>query len=265
VTLLAPRQRLSPPSAFLELHARLRDDALPAGALAEAMCELPDLAAEVLRLANSQLYGMERRVDRLDRAVSLVSTSVLRNLVLSMAMGRAARAMPELGGNLSSDRLRARLVAVARVAGVVARAANVPLEEEARAAGILHDVGLVELALRDGALLQRAHDEAAAAGAPAIEFERARFGVDHAELGREMVDAWKLPEPVVHAVACHHAPLAAPLGLRSLPCLLACAETLCVDGAARPRPPREVLAVLELTPEEWQGLVPALLQAGAAR
>ena len=151
------------------------------------------------------------------------------------------------------------------MAGVVARAANVPLEEEARAAGILHDVGLVELALRDGALLQRAHDEAAAAGAPAIEFERARFGVDHAELGREMVDAWKLPEPVVHAVACHHAPLAAPLGLRSLPCLLACAETLCVDGAARPRPPREVLAVLELTPEEWQGLVPALLQAGAAR
>ena len=265
MTLLAPRQRLSPPSAFLELHARLRDDVPPAGALAEALCELPDLAAEVLRLANSPLYGMERRVDRLDRAVSLVSPSVLRDLVLSMAMGRAARALPELGGNLSRERLRARLVAVARAAGVVARAANVPLEEEARAAGILHDVGLIELALRDGAALQRAHDEAAAAGAPVLEFERARFGVDHAVLGGEMVDAWKLPDPVVHAVACHHAPLAAPLGLRSLPSLLACAETLCVDGAARPNPPREVLAVLELTPEEWQGLVPSLLHVSEAR
>jgi HD-like signal output (HDOD) protein len=265
VTRPSLRQRLSPPSAFLELHALLRDESIASTRIADAMFELPDLAAEVLRLANSPLYGMERRVDRLDRAVSLVSTSVLRDLALSMTMGRVAHAMPDLGGSLSPERLRTRLVAVARAAGVVARAANVPLVEEARAAGILHDVGLIELALRDGAALQQAHDEAAAAGAPTLEFERARFGVDHAELGRELVDGWKLPESVVHAVAWHHEPLRAPLGMRYLPSLLAVAETLCTDDATQPMPEREVLAALELTPLEWQGLVPSLQHVLASR
>ncbi len=122
-----PRLRLSPPSAYLELHARTRDEPMPAGRLADELLELPDLAAEVLRLANSPLYGMERRVDRLDRAVALVGADALREMILTMAMGRAARAMPDLGGSLSRESLRARLVAVSRAAGVVARAANVPL------------------------------------------------------------------------------------------------------------------------------------------
>jgi putative nucleotidyltransferase with HDIG domain len=262
VSRFSSRHRLSPPSAFLELHALLQDATIPAARLAGAMLALPDLAAEVLRLANSSTYGMERTVDRLDRAVSLVSPKVLRNLVLTMAMGRASRGMPDLGGELSPGWLRDHLLAVARVAGLVARAANLPLEEEARTAGIVHDVGMIELSLRDPDELRRAHDDAALAGAPTTHFERDRLGVDHAELGREMVESWGLPESIVHAVASHHAPLGAPEGMRYLPCVLAVAESLCEsDGGTTVLPVApEILRALELTVPEWHGLVPTLRQ-----
>jgi putative nucleotidyltransferase with HDIG domain len=260
VSSYSPRHRLSPPSAFLELHARLEDATIPAARLADALLGIPDLAVEVLRLANSSRYGMERTIDRLDRAVTLISPKVLRNLVLTMAMGRAARGMPDLGGELSPAWLRAHLLAVARYAGLVARAVNLPLEEEARTAGIVHDIGMIELALRDPDELRRAHDDAVLAGAPTLEFERARLGVDHAELGREMVESWGLPASIVHAVATHHAPLAAPEGMRYLPCVVAVAESLCdSDGGAAPvAVAPDVLHALELSVAEWRGLVPTL-------
>jgi len=256
----SPRHRLSPPSAFLELHALLQDATIPAARLAAHLLELPDLAFEVLRLANSATYGLERTVDRLDRAVSLLSPKVLRDLVLNMAMGRAARGMPDLGGELSPAWLRSHLERVARYAGEVARAVNLPLEEEARAAGIVHDVGIIELALRDPEELRRAHDDAAVAGEPTLRFERERLGVDHAELGREMVESWGLPESIVHAVAGHHAPLAAPEGMRWLPCVLAIAESLCEaeGGATLVHPLPDVLRALDLSEPEWSGLVPTM-------
>lgn len=258
----SPRHRLSPPSAFLELHALLQDATIPAARLATHMLELPDLAAEVLRLANSATYGMERTVDRLDRAVSLLSPKLLRELVLSMAMGRAARGMPDLGGELSPAWLSRHLKRVARYAGVVARAVNLPLEEEARTAGIVHDVGIIELALRDSDELRRAHEDAAVAGEPTLRFERERLGVDHAELGRDMVEGWGLPESIVHAVAFHHAPLAAPDGKRYLPSVLAIAESLCETegGATFASAVPGILHALELSEADWNGLVPTMRQ-----
>lgn len=257
-----PRHRLSPPSAFLELHALLHDATLPAARLATEMLELPDLASEVLRLANSATYGMERTIDRLDRAVSLLSPKLLRELVLQMAMGRAASGMPDLGGELSPAWLSRHLQRVARCAGLVARAVNLPLEEEARAAGIVHDVGIIELALRDPDQLRRARDDAAIAGEPTLRFERERLGVDHAELGREMVEGWGLPESIVHAVAFHHAPLAAPDGKRYLPCVVAIAESLCEadGGASIATAVPDVLRALELSESDWNGLVPTVRQ-----
>jgi diguanylate cyclase (GGDEF)-like protein len=45
-----------------------------------------------------------------------------------------------------------------------------------------------------------------------VEYERARVGVDHAELGAWLLDYWKLPEPLSRAVAMSHAP---PIAERS--------------------------------------------------
>jgi len=267
VSTRSPRHRLSPPSAFLDLHARLKEPSLAPERITEAIMELPDLAAEIMRLANSSLYGMERTIDRLDRGIALIGPAVLREVVLTMAMGRAARAMPDLGGSLSPAWMRGHLVSVARAAALVARCFNVPLEEEARTAGILHDVGLIELALRDARELRCAHDDAALAGESTLVHERARFGVDHAELGLETVESWGLPQLIVHAVACHHAPLTAPTGMRFLPSVLSVAETLvgpdadCGRSSASP----EILRALEISPDEWQKIIPTLAPLVLAR
>ncbi|GIW55297.1 MAG: hypothetical protein KatS3mg082_1701 [Nitrospiraceae bacterium] len=74
-------------------------------------------------------------------------------------------------------------------------------------AGLLHDVGILILATclpgPSGAVLARADDERRALA----DIERQALGTTHAEIGAYLLGLWGLCDPVVEAVAYHHAPL----------------------------------------------------------
>jgi len=176
------------------------------------------LTGKMLRLANSAFFGQSRRVATIPRAVVLLGFSTVRNLALGV------KVWDTLGTGIARDRLEelwAHAVAVGVAAKTLTARLRVGDPDEAFTAGVLHDVGRLILAMR---FREEYWQCVGGAGeSEAIERkEAAGLGVDHAEVGGWILEAWSLPPAIVEAVRSHHAADARP----GVPGLLAVADRL---------------------------------------
>ncbi|MBZ4685842.1 MAG: metal dependent phosphohydrolase [Desulfomicrobiaceae bacterium] len=246
------------PASVQQLLGALAEDSVDAEKITRIVAQSPSLAGRLLKLVNSPAFGMPRRVDRIDRAVILVGARELGLLATSILLiehfGVVSRAMVDM------RTFFAHSIAVAAAARHLAQSAQPQMAETAFAAGLLHDMGrLLCLSIfpeRAKVCLEwcRAH------GRMVREVEAAFFGHEHASLGGAVLAAWNLPEPIVQAVAGHHAPQGFLAAVIHLADCLAHAAALGANGD--PVPPRAHAQALELAHLSPETLMDA---AGAAQ
>jgi putative nucleotidyltransferase with HDIG domain len=219
------------------------------------------LTGKMLRLANSAFFGQTRRVATIPRAVVLLGFSTVRNLALGVKVWDA------LGGGVSRARLEelwAHAVAVALSAKMLATRLRAGDPDEAFTAGLLHDTGRLVMAMR----LKEEYWVAvggATESQPVDTIENATFGVDHAEVGGWLLEAWNLPPGIIDAVRQHHAAGARPGvgGLLSIADRLV-AWTDLETGALRPEA-EDLLRIAGergITAPMWEDLVQQLRERG---
>jgi putative nucleotidyltransferase with HDIG domain len=158
------------------------------------------LTGKMLRLANSAFFGQSRKVATIPRAVVLLGFSTVRNLALGVKVWDA------LGSGIAKTRLEelwAHAVAVAAAGRSLATRIGGGDPDEAFTAGLLHDVGRLVLAMRFRddywKAVGGAHE-----GDDLETRERELVGVDHAEVGAWILEAWSLPPGIIEAVRAHH-------------------------------------------------------------
>jgi len=168
------------------------------------------LAGRVLRLANSGFFACSREVGTLSRAVMMLGFSTVKNLALGIKIWEtlSQRGGPRMAALWEHSAL---VGAAARLIAQRTRAAD---PEEVFTAGLLHDIGRVILRIRFKAV----YDQVTEIGdTPLVVRERDAFGVDHAQAGAWVGEAWSLPTSIVDAARAHHdelvpgAALSAPL------------------------------------------------------
>ena len=159
------------------------------------------LTSRILKLANSALFGLSRKVATVPRAVVLVGFTTVRNLALGVKLWDALA-----GGG----RQRARVEVLWHHSALVAAAAKLIASkirgvdpDTSFTAGLLHDVGKLVLSLKLGAPYWTII-EGAADGEEIARSERGHLGVDHAEVGGWLAEAWRLPPSIVAAIRDHH-------------------------------------------------------------
>ncbi|HNQ04082.1 MAG TPA: HDOD domain-containing protein [Thiobacillaceae bacterium] len=156
------------------------------------------LAATVLRLANSAMYG-HGRVNSLPHAVATIGHQALRGLVLAAAAVRVFRDIPAEFVNM--DSFWENSITCAVLAQLIGQRAHLPESEALFLAGLLHGVGrLVFYARRPREyreVLQRVQDSDLAVESA----ETLVFGFNHAQLGAALLGQWGLPRKLRQAVA----------------------------------------------------------------
>jgi putative nucleotidyltransferase with HDIG domain len=162
----------------------------------------PAVAARILKVANSSLYGFSRAIETLSHAIALLGFRTVRNLVMAASLRQTFK---QFG---LTEKL---LWEHATLAGIVAlRLAAHPRiahdREEAFTAGLLHDLG--KIAFNNSSreqytrVVARVYNE----GLSFVAAEREEFGFDHAELGACVADKWRLAESLITAIRYHHSP-----------------------------------------------------------
>ena len=133
-------ERLAAPSTVVTSVLELLDDgSAPVRLIAARVGQSPEIAAQVLRLANSALFT--EPVDSLDRAVVRIGERTLRGLLLAATTYRLLEgAMPAYG--FPRLYLLRHSGEVATVAQSLARRGSLALTSQSYLAGLLHDIGL---------------------------------------------------------------------------------------------------------------------------
>jgi putative nucleotidyltransferase with HDIG domain len=194
---------VSPPHTCTRVHELLEEDAASARELADVIAQDPSLTARLLRLVNSSYFGLARKADTLTRAITVVGLQELHNVVVAVAAGETFRRLATTTVNIDSFWRHSLYTAL--VARMLAREAGLALPERMFVAGLLHDVGILVLDHRlpttYGELLLAAGGEESRLHA----LEGESLGLDHAELGGELLHRWQLPPVLTAAIRRHHA------------------------------------------------------------
>jgi len=183
------------------------------------------LAARVLCVANSPLYGRPGGIVALDLAIRHLGTGVVRRI----AAGLASHPSPASAPGLDRPRFVEHFVAAAAASRALARRVGGVPPEEAYAAGLLHSIGQAVFAWgsarKYGEVLRRAAEE----GRPLHDLEKEVMGDDHGRVGSILAERWNFPAPLRDVILHHPRPDACgalPAGTRALVEIVAAADAL---------------------------------------
>jgi HD-like signal output (HDOD) protein/ActR/RegA family two-component response regulator len=197
----------SPSTTYIELAEMLARTETTTEQVAAVLEHDIAMAAKVLQLANSAYFGPREAVSSLRDAVALLGHDTLRALVVSVEAFAKFDVQASIPG-FSLETVEHRSLQVGRLAHKLSE--GNPEADDAFAAGLLLDVGLLVLAAQEPDYLAADLLAAEREGRPVHEVELDRHGITHAEVGAHLLALWGLPHTIVEAVAHHHRPLRSP-------------------------------------------------------
>jgi HD-like signal output (HDOD) protein len=160
------------------------------------------IAAQLLRLASSPVFGPPRAAATMQDAVAALGLDTLRNLVRQSHVIAPFRVTPALA-HFSPESLSVHAVATARLARELLDARSDA--DDAFTTGLLHNVGQFVLASRVPHRFAEALDGTSRMRA-LLETERELMGFTHAAVGAYLLGLWGIRPAVVDAVLHHGAP-----------------------------------------------------------
>jgi HD-like signal output (HDOD) protein len=182
------------------------------------------LAAMVLKLANSAMYGHMGRVDTLGRAVALIGHKALRDLVLATSAVRTFKDIP--AEFVDMDTFWDSSITCGVLARLIARYARLTEVETLFLGGLLHGVGRLVFYARRPAQYREVIALTQTQGLRLHLAERAVFGFDFTAVGAALMQAWHLPERLVATLRDQHAETPPPGLEKEVAAIrLACAMT----------------------------------------
>lgn len=192
------------PAIATAIMEKTLDEKTSARQLAEMVEKDQALAAKVLKVANSPFYRRIQEISSIRAAVVLLGLNVLKSIVLSISVI-----------NMFNDKRKnvvdlylfwQHSISCAVCARAIAGKIFPAVAEDAFAAGLLHDLGKVVL---DQAVCRKGEYQEVIniierGGMDIIKAEQEVIGIDHAALGKRLMEKWNLPTVLSLAVGEHH-------------------------------------------------------------
>ncbi len=193
------------PEVLYRVNKMARGAHYSAADIGRIISQDPALSARLLHIVNSPFYGFPSSIDTISRAITIIGSRELCNILCAATVTRHFQGLPETQVNMQQFWQHSLYSAV------VARELALQLRENDSEhfflSGLLHDIGSLVLYQRVPEREKQAIDQARRNRQAIFIAEREQLGTDHAEVGAALLHKWRLPQSLIEAVACHHSPL----------------------------------------------------------
>jgi HD-like signal output (HDOD) protein len=196
------------PSIVFELNEVISNPLSSADQMAQVINKSPSLTALLLKIVNSSLYGLPSKVDRVSLAVTLIGTRELSALALGISILSMFKNIPS--SLLTMRSFLQHSLACGIVSRLLAAQKTMRQTEQMFTAGLLHDIGrLILFIYFPNEALSAIHH--AHQGSDCLyRVEKKRLGCHHAQIGKYLLNRWRLPLIIENTVCFHHEPAEAP-------------------------------------------------------
>ncbi len=169
------------------------------------------ITAKILKLVNSALYELPRRVTNITQAIALLGYKNISYIVMTISVFDTVRNISSKGFDRTKFWLHS--IATAIMSKKIAQMSGYKNIDDVFTSGLLHDIGKVFM---DGYLHEEFMHIIAAAQEHAVSFHDAEhmlFDIDHTRIGEWIARKWRLPIHIIATVKHHHQKLEQRNGL----------------------------------------------------
>ncbi len=220
------------PDTAIQLLALVNDPEVSLRKVAEVAVRDAGISASLLRMANSAVFGMRGKVGSISDALRVIGMEQARYLILASGISQSAqRELPLY--RLPANAFMRHSELTANLTMAIALEARYPNIGLAYSTGLLHDLGKVIL---NTLAVKRAEESPLIPIADTmhrhrltlLQAETGSFNADHAQVTRQLINLWSLPDTMGAAVAMHHQPVQ-PDATDMLPYCLMLANSLAAE------------------------------------
>jgi len=196
--------RLEPiPRVANKIMSLADDPDCPMSELSELILYDQALTANLLRICNSAYFGLSGRIDSVHHAVVFLGLAQVTDLVL--LAGSAANLKKEQKGyGLHEGELWRNSVSSALIARELAEKKGSKNNHLIFTAALLKDIGKIILSRYVSDSFETIHGLVSEQGFSFREAEKKVLGIDHAEVGAMVGEAWKFSARMVEIIRNHH-------------------------------------------------------------
>ena len=167
---------ISLPDVYFRLKSVLDDPEFCMADVAEMISHDPAMTARLLRLVNSAYFGLAAQIDTVNRAVSMLGTEQVHDLVLTASIAQTFEGITS--EVMSMDQYWRRSVYCAIACKELAVLCNVLDSERVFVAGLLRDIGHLIMFQSVPVQVQQAMQHSRRHGVPLFKVERVLLGID---------------------------------------------------------------------------------------
>lgn len=196
---------VSLPEVAMRVNAMVDDPECSVDEVAKVIETDPSLSVRMLGIANSAMYGFSKEISTVARAVTVLGTRQIRDLILMTA---AAKAFEKISTDLISlDDFWHHSIYCGLLAKHIAMAKNISHTETMFMAGLLHDIGHLIMFNQIAEQIHQILLETLQPEADELyKIERRDLGFDHMDVGAALAELWGLPAVLQETIKFHHEP-----------------------------------------------------------
>lgn len=191
------------PGYVLELNTLLSSPSVDLKRVAKVIRNDPNMSAQVIRLCNSALFSLRRRVLSIEEAAILMGSERLRTLALTRSlMEFTGRQLPR--GEVQAFWQHGFMSGL--LSERIAKWIEYTERERAYLGGLLHDIGMLPLLVVAAEENTLKGDTISGPWRGSLGAEKVHFGLTHCEVGRWIGQSWNFFPSFIDVFENHHTP-----------------------------------------------------------
>ena len=191
--LVQVEQLIALPDIYIAVKETIEDPDADMQQLVEIIKYDPAMSAKLLRVANSPLYGQISNISTIDRAVTLLGTKTVHDLVLAISISQTFNRIID---TYDVATFWQNSIMRATIAKCCANELNIPESDRLFTLGLLSDIGHMAMTICEPNLMRQVLSQQQKTNYPLYLYERSTFGFDCGELGADLLESWSIPESI---------------------------------------------------------------------
>jgi two-component system, cell cycle response regulator len=190
------------PAVALRVLQMTQEEDVSVNKLADVIGQDPALTAKILKLVNSPLFGVARRIVSLPQAMVVLGLRTVKVLTLSFSIidSYGQRRVEWFDYKTYWRRSLKQGVAARLISEEIAP----EMRDEAFVAGLLGNLGILAMAQVIPAQYEEPYRRVGGKHAELLQAEQASFGFAHNDVARRLFEKWHLPTDICLSVGLQH-------------------------------------------------------------
>jgi len=195
---------VSLPHVCIRVNRMVDDPRFSNSDIGDVISQDASLTVRLLKVANSAFFGFQSKIETVSRAVTVIGTHELRDLVLAVSAVRTFTNIPIDLANMASFWRHSMFCGI--VARLIAEKCNVLHSERLFVSGLLHDIGQLIIFHKLPDLSRKMLRRVDLTDEELHTVEEHFLGFNHGDVGAVLMNSWQLPPALCNAIKYHHAP-----------------------------------------------------------